>query len=278
MIISSLICHAHVPMAIDCLGSVARLCVEPVRFRIHDDGSLTEEDLNRLQAVLPVERVIRRREADEVMADRLRGYRVLRSFRSGLVLALKLFDGPAFAEGRSYRFVDSDILFLRRFRWPSPSVPMMFMGDRAPSYSLRSWGRLWSRVPLPARVNSGVILAERGQIDLDFLEWFVSQARHRSILPMLEQTAWAALGMRVGCEVLDAEQVRVVREGEDMNGMVAGHFTARSRHLLLEFVRRSEEADSSAPPVTLRTEPPGRCRAVDLAGYEVRRLIKRLRG
>ena len=47
MIVSSLVCHSHVRMAIDCLGSLQRLCISPLQFQIHDDGTLTDDDCAR---------------------------------------------------------------------------------------------------------------------------------------------------------------------------------------------------------------------------------------
>lgn len=278
MIVSSLICHAHIPMALDCLGSVARLCEEPIRFQIHDDGSLTGEDHHLLEDRLPVERIISREEADACMQERLAGYPSLMVLRKELVLALKLLDGPSMRGGEDYLFCDSDIFVLRRYSLPVWASPIALMRDRHPSYSMRSWGLLCSSVKMPACANSGFIYAKSGSVDLDFLEWFVSQRRHRAILPMLEQTAWAALGMRVGCEVLDGDQVRVMREGEDTESLVAGHFTARTRHLLPKFVERSRGADVQAEAVRIRVDSPGRCTASDLAVYEVQRVLSRMKG
>lgn len=298
-------------MAIDCLGSVARLSAGSIAFCIHDDGSLTEEDQERLKSALPTCCIVGRKNADDFVEDRLATYPHLRALRHELVLALKLLDGPLMADsnhreqlcdlqsitrqqkqsrledcighevsGQRYLFVDSDVLFFEPFRFPNAAEEQVyFMRDRESSYSLRSLQLARSRgFALPAKANTGIIVAPVNSIDLDFLEWFVSQPGHRSIPTMLEQTAWAALGMRYGCALLSRRQVRVMREGEDTRNLVAGHFTARTRHLLPAFVCRSKEVAPSADAVMLDTEPPGRCNAFDLARYEGRRVLSRITG
>ena len=72
-LVTSLVCHAHVDMALDCLGSLLRLCAVPLRLQIHDDGTLTDEDVERLRAGLDRCAVIRRPEADARMQEALRG-------------------------------------------------------------------------------------------------------------------------------------------------------------------------------------------------------------
>ena len=47
--VSTLLCHSHVPMALDCLGSLVRLCEDKISLRIFDDGSLTKKDCDLLQ-------------------------------------------------------------------------------------------------------------------------------------------------------------------------------------------------------------------------------------
>ena len=282
MIVSSLTCHAHVNMAITCLDSVRRGCQQEVTFHIHDDGSLTGEDVNRLEAHLSPCRIIRREEADERLMGILRKYPALRRLRNTYPPALKLFDGPLLCDEDLYRFCDSDVLFLRlagnAFQLPDvDGVNALFMQDRKNGYSLRSWQKAMSRrVVLPEQVNVGLITFDLDSYNPDYLHWFVTRKGHRGIPWVLEQTAWAALGKRVGCRTYDPQQVRVMRENEDDGGLVAGHFTARTRHLLSRFAEKSQRLREAGEPVMLRTVVPGECTALDLARYELRRLYDRV--
>ena len=47
-LVSTLLGHAHVEMALPCLGSLLRFSAEPLRLRVHDDGTLTAADQERL--------------------------------------------------------------------------------------------------------------------------------------------------------------------------------------------------------------------------------------
>ena len=285
-VVSSLLCAAHVEMAVDCLGSAQTSCREPLRFRIHDDGSLGSAELDRLTEGLAGEvEFVSRSKADERMAERLSAYPALTRLRGYYPVALKLLDAPLWDEAADeFRFLDSDILFLRPVSdvfSPVVGSDAIFMRDRESNYSLRSWQLAISGgLRLPRKVNSGIIRCRRSAYDLDFLNWFVSRKIHCAIPWVVEQTAWAAMGFRAagGCRVLDPERVRVVREHEDFGSLCIGHFTARSRHLLPEFVARSKtETVQSIAPVSLATEPVEECRATDLLGYEMRRIAARFR-
>lgn len=281
--VSSLTCHAHVDMAIDCLESVRRCSVEDVEFQIHDDGSLTDGDVAKLAENLNPCRIIRREEADERMAHVLAGYPAAWQLRETYPLALKLFDCALLSRSEILCFCDSDVLFMSPVTGLAEAIRgrdtnAVFMEDRENSYSFRSWHKRGSRdTRLPRRVNSGLIAFRMTEYDLNYLNWFIGRSRHRSILHVLEQTAWAALGKRVGCRKYDPRQVRVMREGEATDGLVAGHFTARTRHLLPEFIERSRQVPADAEPVTLRTIPAGECTALDLARFELRRLASRFK-
>ena len=291
--VSTVLCAAHVDMAIDCLGSIERLRPRkdgPIRFRIHDDGSLSESDCARLEAGLSSEvEVVRREIADEMMREHLRNYPALFDLRDGYPPALKMLDAPLYDGsggdgGKDFVCVDGDILFLQSVSGAltvPDGVDALFMNDRESNYSLRSWQLLASRkLRLPARVNVGIIAMRRAAYDVEFLDWFVGKKIHHGIPWVVEQAAWAALGFRSenGCRVLDPDRVRVMRENENTSELAIGHFTGRTRHLLPEFVKRSRQAQvANENAVSLTSVPVAECRVVDLLGYEVRRVADRLR-
>ena len=68
-------------MAIECLGSLAKYHHGPVQFIIHEDGSMTDEDEALILAAVPSSRVIRRKQADERMAEELRRFPASAAFR-----------------------------------------------------------------------------------------------------------------------------------------------------------------------------------------------------
>lgn len=280
--VSVLCCHDHVPMAMTCLDSMQRLCSTRLEFRIHDDGSLTQTDCERLRQSIAIHEIVHREEADDRAHSIWQGHPRALRWREGFPLALKVMDAVAFCDDDCMRYVDSDVLFLRPFHNPlalpnDAAVNALFMRDRENSYSMRSWQKLLSpSVKLPDRVNSGLMVIRKSHVDYDFVEWFLGRMRHLAIPSMAEQTMLACLGMRMGCRVFDRRQVRVMREGEDDTNLVAGHFTARTRHLLRSYEEASEALIPGAEPQTISLEAPGRCSFNDLLGYEVRRLAARV--
>ena len=211
-VICSLLCHAHVPMALRCFASLARFNREPFRLRIHDDGTLTEEDRGRLRDAVPGGvSVVSRREADEAMTARLEKYPVCLRYRQSQVMSLKLFDIALFEPGPMH-YCDSDILFLRPFSGFSAPLaaarpPLVLMRDLFNTYS-GGWRRLLARdrVPLADRINAGLILLDPARLDLDFVEWFMQQPVALETPHFADQTIWSALVQRDGGFVLDEER------------------------------------------------------------------------
>ena len=111
---NGLVCHKHVALAITCLGSLLSYSVDDVELTLHDDGSLTEDDAERLRQALKC-RVIFRAEAEEMMSDKLDKFPHCRDYRSINVQALKLLDVPLLHDDASVAFCDSDVLFYAHF-------------------------------------------------------------------------------------------------------------------------------------------------------------------
>lgn len=277
--VATLLGHAHVEMAIACLGSLLRCSADPLYLRVHEDGTLTPEDRERLEAGLGSLEFIVRTEADERVADMLSHRPSLRALRGVNPLALKLIDVPLLADG-DLAYCDSDVLFLRPFadlfRFPGEDVGAVFMSDRQNAYSVRSWHLLAQpRLTLPCRVNSGILLFRTRFYDPDLLEWYFSRPEFGFAPVWSEQTAWALLGWRAGCRLWDPCLVRLPEPGEEGPGdAVALHFVSPLRNLLPRFLERSPDR-TGEPPVPVGTVPARRCRAWDLAWTEARRRLVR---
>src|SRR4051794_8770884 len=95
--VATLLGHAQVPMARACLASLLRRSAEPLRLRLHDDGTLTPADAEDLAAALDGAEVVWRAEADERLADHLALYPATRAYRAASPLALKLVDAALLA-------------------------------------------------------------------------------------------------------------------------------------------------------------------------------------
>ena len=266
--VSTLLGHVHVEMAVACLGSLLRYSADPLRLRIHDDGSLTSEDLDRLAEGLEDPEVVPRREADERVEANLG--EACRAFRRENPLALKLFDAALFA-GDSLAFCDSDILFLRPFSGLFAAAPV-FMADSQNAYSVRSWHlALHRRLTLPRRVNSGVFQIGTHLYDPDLLEWYLGHPEFRFAPVWVEQTAWALLAGRAGCRLYDPGQIAFPGSAADP---VALHFVSPLRSLLAPALREARDRRGE-PAVPIATREAGRCGVLGLALTEARRKLRR---
>ncbi len=282
LVVSTLLGHAHLEMALLCLGSLLRLAAAPLRLRVHDDGSLTAADRERLAAGLDEPEVVGRPEADARLGDLLAAHPAARAFRAANPLALKLLDVPLLAAGDELAYCDSDVLFLRPFRGLfrlPPAAGALFMCDPQQAYSVRSWHLLAEpRLRLAGRVNTGIIGFRRRLFDLDLAEWFLSRPPYRFAPVWVEQTCWALLAQSAGCRLLDPAAAAIPVPGrEPPASLVALHFVSPVRGLLGPLAGRLAERRTGGEPVEVRTFPAPRLTAAALAASELRRRLRRLR-
>ncbi|MFL6194527.1 MAG: hypothetical protein ACJ75H_10170 [Thermoanaerobaculia bacterium] len=275
--ISTLLGHAHVDMALDCLGSLRRYSAEPVRLRVHEDGSLTGEDRERLAAGLGEPEFVGRAEADGRVEGLLATRPALAAFRRRNPLALKLIDIPVIA-GDELAYCDSDVLFLRPFTglfaFPGAETGALFMSDRQNAYSVRSWHLLrHPKLRLPRKVNSGVLLFRTRFFDPDLLEWYFGHPELQFAPVWAEQTAWALMGWRAGCRLWDPRRIRFPGETV-VEEAVALHFVSPLRHLLPRVLEQATDR-TGEPPVPVGSEKAQACGAWDLAWTELRRRVGR---
>jgi hypothetical protein len=282
LVVSTLLGHAHVEMALLCLGSLLRLTACPLRLRVHDDGSLTAGDGERLAAGLGEPEIVRRRDADARLGDLLAAHPAARAFRAAHPLALKLLDVPLLAAGDELAYCDSDVLFLRPFRGLfrlPPAAGALFMYDPQQAYSVRSWQLLAEpRLRLAGHVNTGILAFRRRHFDLDLAEWFLARPQYRFAPVWVEQTCWALLAQGAGCRLLDPAAAAIPVPGrEPAAGLVALHFVSPVRGLLGPFAGRLAERGAGAAAVEVRTFAAPRLTVAALAASELRRRLRRLR-
>ncbi len=300
-LVSTLLGHAHVGMALLCLGSLLRLSARPLRLLIHGDGSLTAEDLERLAAGLGEPAVVPRREADERMDELLAARPAARAFRAANPLAAKLLDATLLAPGDELAYCDADVLFLRPFSrlFELPAgAGALFMTDPQNAYSVRSWHLLREpRLRLAARVNSGILVFRQTCLDLDLLEWFLGRPQYRFAPVWVEQTCWALLGHQAACHLLDPAAIAIPRPGREEidSRRIALHFVSPVRSLLERYAggpdlpAAASHADLNSAaaqalptaaaihPVDVATRPARRLTAAALAATELHRRMRRLR-
>lgn len=272
-VVTTLLGHAHVDLALRCLGSLLAYSAEPLRLRIHDDGSLTAEDRGLLAEGLADPDFVPRAEAEERLADHLAARPATREMRRTNPLGLKLVDALVLAPGERLLFCDSDVLFFRPFSglWGREGETV-FLRDTQSAYSVRSWQMLREpRLRLPGRVNTGLVAFPKAAYDPDLLEWFLARPGYQRTPVWAEQTAWALLGGRTGCRFADPARVRLPGDRSDFSEeIVALHFVSPLRGLLPVFEEKARDRRDEAP-IALETVPASPCRWWDLAATELRR-------
>jgi hypothetical protein len=202
-------CHRHVDMALWCLKSFSHFSQASPLITIHDDGSLTEADIELLEAHLSRCRVIARLEADERMDDVLKGHPRCRQMRREprFYCALKLFDIWVYSRSDSVVAIDSDILFFQRPRELLECIQTdrpCFNSDFQNAYATTP-EKLRRRMGIEVRdrVNAGLFALPRRGFDLDLLErYFASFPKPIPELNRHEQTAYALLLSRAGAQRL----------------------------------------------------------------------------
>src|SRR5215217_351561 len=169
--VHSLICHRDVDMALVCLNSLLKFSAEPLCLSLHDDGSLTVSDTEKLQEGLPGTTIISRAEADQSVGAMLSRYPYCANFRRLSPMGLKLIDVPLLSHA-DICCLDTDVLFFRPFsglfRWPNSNISTIFMRDYQDAYSLKPW-QLGS-LKAPSQVNAGLMFVRKKAYNLDFME------------------------------------------------------------------------------------------------------------
>ncbi len=281
--VHSLICHRDVDMALMCLSSLHTFSQEPLRSVLHDDGSLTPEDVAKLQQGLPGVTIISRAEADELLASLLRNYPYCTNFRCASVLGLKLFDVVLLGQG-NMAYCDTDILFFRPFsrlfQLPDNQTSIIFMHDYQDSYSLKPWQL--GDLKLLSRVNAGLVFLQKTAYDLDFIEHLLIDNEPRFTYTghrgwWQEQTCWSALGVRIGARMWDARQIPVLQTSSKFTkDLVGGHFVSLVRHRIDEFRTHAQTINPQAVPVPIRTVPSRPYNLLNWAQVRATRRIERL--
>jgi hypothetical protein len=205
---------------------------------IHEDGSLSLDDLAILRQHFPTARIIRRAEADTKLAKTLRDFPRSLEFRNTNLLAPKVFDFTAFLESERMVLFDSDLLFfasptayLKRAEDPNYGKNT-FNADCGHGYTVEAEAvrDLIGHELLP-RVNTGFGLVHRDSVRWQWTEEFLALPGLLSgHFWQIEQTLLALCSSRYGTELLPDEYTLRLEAGID--GRPFRHYVGKIRHLM----------------------------------------------
>jgi hypothetical protein len=209
-------------------GRKYRLC-------IHDDGTLSADQVKTLQCHFPGARLIGRGEADSVLHRVLEKHPRSHAFRESNPLALKVFDLETFLECHRMMLIDSDFLF-----FTEPMNLLQRIEDHTFTVNSlnRDWGYAYSidfdsvavRLPfnLLRPINSGLGLVHKSVLRLDWIEEFLGLPNILSHNHRIEQTLIALCCCRYGFEFLPVEYD--VHLGGFNSRHPCRHYTGPIRH------------------------------------------------
>lgn len=225
-----LVSHSHVA---ELLWSVKSLFIHPrcqrYRLIVHDDGTLSLEDMQSITAHCKGVRIIHRNEADAALSHCLPPNSL--ALRNDLVLALKLYDFAHFSQGRPYLCVDTDVVF---FREPTVLLDQLEksqyfhynqdpLGAKSTSHSIE---KIHSATKTrPDRFNSGLLTVPPRSIRVEEIEEVLASLGPPDMLWALEQTVYAILATRHGCSPLPKDYG--IRETEP--SITSEHYYWKSR-------------------------------------------------
>lgn len=279
----TLLCSRDVDLAIKCLSSAVSFSTDPVEVVIHEDGSLTAADRDKLAMFLPGVRILDRIYLDEVMAERLARHPHASAFRDASVWGLKLLDVVLAEPGLCF-YMDSDICFFRPFRGlfvdEATRGRCVFLKDTVwQAYSIRPWHLLDRRgLKVASGINTGLTLFDPALFDLDFVNWFLGQPDWRVIPAWTEPTCWAALALRSSGHAVDPEQLTNLYPYAKVSAKtVGGHFLSSYRTQWLQLLQRTSFEHGKDRPEPIRFEYLKPLSAIGLGVNQIKRKAQNTR-
>lgn len=236
-IVRTLTCKRDLDMAIVSYKSFLRNNSESAKLIVHTDGSLSCEDIDRLYKSVQDIEIVDRRDTDELVKEVLRKYPNCLKYRDLHPLSNKILDIPIL-ESSCVKFIDCDILFIKPFSG-------LFSYDKASRFSLEDdcgySGRLielkkTTSNTIPEGCNTGIFQMDKEKLDLDYIEWFLSNTKLCRFVSMVEQTLFAILMGTEGSVTYSDQQISTSKKHVKLTkNTVAIHFMYGLKTLFFQY-------------------------------------------
>lgn len=189
--------HRHVGMTLWCVKSFLYQCGRKYSVVLHEDGTLTEQDIAHLQRHLVNVRIVLRSEADPHIMEQIghlpncREYRFLpmettdhRGVKYNMhIFALRLFDFNLLSQAKKTLVLDCDVLFFGPPReimaWADNEENVgclysieQYIPKRNARYEVIGYER---KDPQPKDANAGLLCLDKRYYDLDALEGWIGR-------------------------------------------------------------------------------------------------------
>ena len=259
--VQSLVGRTSLPFYLQCLQSLLEHCEDKIRLLIHQDGSLEENDREKVRVQLG-ENIdfVDYAESKEKTLDHLTKYPHCQAIRKNSLWGIEFFD-PLFAhsdEPISY-YVDADILFIRPFHGlfapEEVESGALFMADTQwDAYSLRPWHLFgFGKKPVIVKgITTALVCWDKRAIDWDYLEWFLSQCKFHCIPEWIMPTAQAGLASKCRARFVKPSQLANLYPNSSIGEQNFGvHLLGSYRR---EWLPRAEEYLEEMPNAQATTE------------------------
>jgi hypothetical protein len=258
--------HAHIDLASLCLGSMVKFYDQPIRVLVHEDGTVTDNDVNRFKQFVPDCTFVFKRDADGPVNEHLARYPACRRLRDNLIFGLKIFDIQILEDGPELSYADCDILFLRPltkfFMLPSdPKVGGIFMKDLRNAYCITPSQLIGNpKLRLADRLCGGLLHFRRNAFDWDLVEWFLTHTQYVVHPYWKEQTAWSALAAATNSHAWPEKWCRAITHPQDLTPAVGvAHNISNYRAYMKYLPIRAQGHSIYEPALHIPTEPFGEC-------------------
>lgn len=195
----TLLGHNNLDFSIECLQSFLHYSSDEIFLEIFEDGSVTDQDEEKLLSSLKNSVVIKKAARDLKLDPILSGFPACRAYRNSTNYAQKIFDVMLFDDCDVF-YIDSDIYFLKKFALPKLEEMPVFMYDTQNAYSFTPMDLLKINIPVFPNVNSGIFYFPKNLFHLDFVEQLLNDVvinkGVKKGIPWLEQTIWSFLAAK----------------------------------------------------------------------------------
>ena len=144
----------NLDFSISCLKSCIDNCEQQTILEIFEDGSLNKELEDYIKGKISNVIVVYKHERDKILDDLLKGYPESVIFRKQNIFGFKLYDVMLY-DPKPFFYIDSDIIFYRKFSFPKQGSNPIFMMDAENAYSFSDKQVYGLREKILPRINAG---------------------------------------------------------------------------------------------------------------------------
>jgi len=257
--------NRHVGMTLWCVKSFLHHTERKYTVVLHDDGSLTAQNVESLKKHLVNVRVVRRAEADDLIREKIKHLPNCCEYRfspketsdhRGVkydmhIFAIRLFDFNLLSNASKTLVLDADVLFFKKpqeiVEWAEDPVDRkslysieQYIPQRNARYEVIGFER---KIPPPIHFNAGLLCLDKRAYDLEVIEsWIGKKKELMDKIATFEQMAYNNLVEEKGGGTALSDSYSFNYTDADV---IATHFAIK--HLFFRNLPRLQRALTNLP-------------------------------